>query len=61
MGFKLNPFTGKLDAVDSPNELDDYEEGTWTPRKGLVFTHNRRLHCIWDLYENWQGLSCTLR
>jgi hypothetical protein len=19
MGFKLNPFTGKLDAVDSPN------------------------------------------
>ena len=31
MRFTINPFTGKLDAVASPNELDDYEEGTWTP------------------------------
>jgi hypothetical protein len=38
MRFTLNPFTGKIDAVASPNELDDYEEGTWTPTQGAGFT-----------------------
>ena len=43
MRFKLNPFTGKFDAVDSPNELNDYEEGTWTPSLGGTATYNAQI------------------
>jgi hypothetical protein len=42
MRFTLNPFTGKFDAVASPNELDNYEEGTWTPSVGGDATYNSR-------------------
>ena len=42
MRFTLNPFTGKFDAVASPNELDNYEEGTWTPSVGGDAIYNSR-------------------